>query len=77
LVLDGHLDPKSKNHVHFDVQHLNIITWKARALVELTERVKFRIQGSIGQGPIEPGQLISRSSSPSLSSAPRRRRRTR
>jgi hypothetical protein len=48
-----HLNPKSKDRVHFDVQHLNMIAWKPKALGELTLRLKNRIEGTFGRGPVK------------------------
>lgn len=50
-----HLDGDRANHidrVHFDVQHLNLITWTPDKLSELTERLTNRIEAILGRGPL-------------------------
>jgi hypothetical protein len=39
--------------VHFDVQHLNLITWTDDDLADLTNRVRHRIEAVFGHGPVE------------------------
>jgi hypothetical protein len=52
-VQEDHLDPKSENRVHFDVQHLNTIAWKRDDLADLTKRLKDRIEAVCRPGPLK------------------------
>jgi hypothetical protein len=47
-----HVDGPDELRVHFDVRHLNLITWTADKLPELTKRLKNRIEATLGRGPI-------------------------
>jgi hypothetical protein len=38
--------------VHFDVQHLNLLTWEEGKLAELTARLEARIVAVLGRGPL-------------------------
>ena len=37
--------------IHFDMKHLNLISWTPDKLPELTERLKNRIEAVLGRGP--------------------------
>jgi hypothetical protein len=45
-----HLSGEEK--VHFDVQHLNLLTWEDGKLPELTARLEARIVAVLGRGPV-------------------------
>jgi len=51
LCRKDHLDPGA-NHVHFDVQHLNLLAWEDGKLAELTARLEARIVAVLGRGPL-------------------------
>jgi hypothetical protein len=46
--------PESENRVHFDVQHMNLLTWEVGKLEELTKRLTDRIVAVLGRGPRLP-----------------------
>jgi nucleoside 2-deoxyribosyltransferase len=47
-----HLDPQGKSFLHFDVRHLNVTAWEETKLDDLAERLKARIQATLGDGPL-------------------------
>jgi hypothetical protein len=51
LCQKDHLEP-GLNRVHFDVQHLNLLTWEEDKLAELTDRLEARIVAVLGRGPV-------------------------
>jgi hypothetical protein len=42
---------KPEEQVHFDIAHLNLITWKREELPELSQRLRNRIESVLGKGP--------------------------
>lgn len=40
------------DQIHFDVQHLNFIKWNKSQLPEAIEKLKWRIEGTIGRGSL-------------------------
>ena len=40
------------DRVHFDVQHLNLLTWQEGNLADLTARLEARIVAVLGRGPV-------------------------
>lgn len=40
------------NHIHFDVQHLNLLAWEDGKLAELTARLEAPIVAVLGRGPL-------------------------
>ena len=47
-----HVDGPEDLRVHFDVRHLNLITWTSDKLDELTKRLTNRIEATLGRGPL-------------------------
>jgi hypothetical protein len=45
---------KGKQRVHFDVAHLNLLTWEPAKLAKLTEDLEARIVEVLGRGPLPP-----------------------
>jgi hypothetical protein len=45
------------DRVHFDVQHLNLLTWEEGKLADLTERLEGRIVAVLGRGPVTPRKI--------------------
>ena len=39
------------DRVHFDIQHVNLLTWEDGKLAALTERLEARIVAVLGRGP--------------------------
>lgn len=48
----GQNDVDSKDRIHFDVAHLNILTWDRNALTNLSVRLRDRIVAVLGKGPV-------------------------
>ena len=44
--------PESEDRVHFDVQHMNLLTWEDGKLDELTKRLTDRIVAVLSRGPL-------------------------
>lgn len=40
------------NSLHFDVKHLNMISWNSERLVEFSDRIAQRIRAVVGPGPV-------------------------
>jgi nucleoside 2-deoxyribosyltransferase len=47
-----HIDGAAELRVHFDMQHLNLISWTPDKLPELTTRLMNRIEAILGRGPL-------------------------
>jgi hypothetical protein len=54
LCNDVQTRPESKDRVHFDVQHMNLLKWEESKLDELTARLADRIVAVLGRGPLRP-----------------------
>ncbi len=52
LCEEGQTAPKSPERVHFDVAHLNILTWNKADLAQLSVRLRDRILAVLGKGPV-------------------------
>jgi nucleoside 2-deoxyribosyltransferase len=53
---EDHLDEaNTETKIHFDVRHLNVLTWNDGKLPEFRERLKTRIEAVLGRGPLLTG----------------------